>query len=268
MGGPAEDVLNRKRARHRRWLRWRRWVGFPRPRDTCFVLSAGRDGSNLLVSYLESIPQLRTLGEVLNPSLAEGLALDEPPDQAFQHIERSLNALGPGIAVVKIHFAQLEDRGIGIDRLAARFPRVKFIVLYRQSLARQYVSIRAAVASGQWLLKNGQARKEPTITLDREGIRGYCAHTRGKLEEVIACPDVMVRAVLISYEQLAEQPQALFDRTVFPFLGLKPRTIQTDLRKQNTRSLREIVENYDEVEDLLTAEEARQDYTAVQSSQI
>jgi hypothetical protein len=59
-------------------------------------------------------------------------------------------------------------------------------------------------------------------------------------------------AILISYEEITENPRSVFDKKIKPILGIdeyfEPKT---NLKKQNKRPLSEIVENYEEVHCLL-----------------
>lgn len=229
-------------------------------RGLLFVVGAGRDGTNLLVDYLNSLPDVAVGGEVLNVNTYDGLPEGVSRNGVLRHIRRSLHAQAAPVRGVKLHFAQLAGRGLSLAEVAGRFADARFLILYRQSMAEQFVSRARAAASGQWLLKDGQKPRDATVRIDAQELRDYCARNRGYYEGLTAQPWFVGRAVLFSYEQLAAAPQQVFDEMIFPLLDVPAQEIHTSLRKQNTRTLADVVENYDEVGELLESDACRHEY--------
>jgi len=118
-----------------------------------FMLSTPRTGSHMLVDYLNSIPGVSFSGEVLQPLMPEGLPLG-PPAAALRHIAYSLNNCRQTVCGVKLHGEHLAAHGLRVDDLRRHFPLARYIVLYRRSLADQYLSLLIAMSTGRWTYKN------------------------------------------------------------------------------------------------------------------
>ena len=73
-------------------------------------------------------------------------------------------------------------------------------------------------------------------------------------------------SLILSYEDLDADAQGIFDRSVFPFLGLPSYTVHAKHRKQNTRPLDETISNYEELLPYLNEPWLWQDYATVFSS--
>jgi len=248
------SLLARRLAHRAKMLRrgWSRPAG----QHAIVVLSAGRDGSNLLVDYLNNLDSVQIVGEVLNPALPYGLRERWiSPAATLRHVRRSLRAIPAPHAGVKIHFAQLRARGLTADHLHQALPEARLIILYRQSIADQFVSLKLAVASGQWVGAAGRTQpRDLTLRIDEQELLDYCRTIRGYYEQLCDQPWVPACSLWLSYEQLSREAQAIFSERVLPFLGLPAAEVRTRMVKQNTRDLPQVVENYHQVKDLLTGE--------------
>jgi len=152
---------------------------------------------------------------------------------------------------VKIHFSQLQSRRLSLSDIHGAFPAAKFIVLYRRSIAEQYVSQQRAFLSGQWLLRSQQKRVDKTIRVDPSEFMVYSDRNKGFYTGLISQEWVKQHCVVTSYEELSADANVLFREKICSFLGVSPVTLTTDLVKQSNKSLRDSVENYDEVEALI-----------------
>ena len=54
--------------------------------------------------------------------------------------------------------------------------------------------------------------------------------------------------LVLAYEDLASNAQAVFDKLVFPFLNKPSTPVRSRSVKQNTQPLRKVIENYKEIE--------------------
>ncbi len=255
----------------KRGLRWRQfrhraglWVRTCCKRDGGYlpfiVLSAGRDGSNLMVDYLNSVAGVHVQGEVLNDALPYGVPKNCSATAALQHIRRSLLDGRDAFRGLKVHFGQLRSRNMTVENLQRGVPHAKYIILYRRNMAEQFVSLRRAATTGQWLLKDPAARKDATVRVEREPLLAFYERHRQCYGALMQCPWLRDKAVIVSYEELVADPNAVFRESVCPLLGLPVVTVHTDMVKQNPHGLRDTVENYDEVADLLTGAQARHEY--------
>lgn len=254
-------TINLKRWKHRTRMIWRYYLTPKRQFEPVFVVSAGRDGSNLLVDYLNSLAGVSIAGEVLSPGLYYGVRLGFITKGAvLRHIRYSLHSQGSKVCGVKLHFAQMKARDLSLDDIRQAFPTAKFIVLYRKSIARQYISTQKAAASGQWLLRKHEKAIDNKIRIDAATLNEYYGKVKQHYQDLFQLDWIKDHSVILSYEDLAEKPQPLFDEVICPFLGLPAMEISTKLVKQNTKPMNEVVENYAEVQQLLNAEAAYHEY--------
>ena len=140
-----------KRLKHRCKLLQRYWLCSHKPYMPVFVLATYRSGSNLLIDYLSTLPQVQCYAEVLSPWLPIGPPHGElSAKQALRHIRYSLQSLKAPIRGCKLMLDQLAACRLSPADLRTAFGEAKFVILYRQSLAEQLLSCRAAqVSSGR-----------------------------------------------------------------------------------------------------------------------
>jgi hypothetical protein len=175
------------------------------------------------------------------------------PQPALQHIRKSLHLLDGPIRGCKLMLDQLSDCRVTLAELDAAFPGSKYIILYRQSLIEQFVSIEAAVATQQWALVAGQQRREALIVVNPTKLRSFCNRTREQYQAVLDQAWLEGRSVLLSYEGLIADPQRCLRNQICPLLEVpfaEPRTV---LQKQNTLPLAERIANYGQVAGLVSS---------------
>jgi LPS sulfotransferase NodH len=240
----------------------RYYLGYKGPKIVVFILSGGRDGSNLLVSYLNSIPKVHIVGEVLNPGLIHGIRERFITKGAvIRHIAYSLTNIDFPVGGVKLLVRQLQRRSISYDELHKRFPDARYIVLYRESLTDKYVSSCMAFKTNQWTLRRGEKRHECTVDIHIEDFLQYAQDFRNCYTTLLSRPWLKESAVIFSYEELVANPQKVFSEKIFPFLRLSRIEVSTSMVKQRVRPLSEVVQNFDEVREVLLGPETRQYYT-------
>jgi LPS sulfotransferase NodH len=249
------------RLKHQLWLHSQWWLKRHTPYRAIFVLATPRSGSNLLVDYLNRVPEVQSLAEVLSAWLPTGpWKCHTPPAAAIRHLRYSLHTLKTPARGCKVMLEELDYCRLTVDTLAEAFPESKFLILYRQSLAQQYVSLRTALSTNQWLLKDGEIRKEAGVTINPVELRKYCDETRRRYRDLVAVPWLRERAALLSYEELTADPRRCLHEEICPLLGVPDIAPQTQLRKQNPSPLSERVTNYQEVAALLGSPLCRQQY--------
>lgn len=251
-----------RRGRHRLNVLRRWWLSRHEPFTPLFVLATYRSGSNLLVDYLNSLPSVRCYAEVLSPKLAIGPPRgDLTPKQALQHLRYSLQSLKTPVRGSKLMLDQLAGCRLTAAELQDAFPAAKYIVLYRQSLAEQLLSIRSAQATKQWILHQGQAARPARVRIEPLELRWYCDEVRRLYAPIVGCPQVAERGVLLSYEELVADPQSIFAERICPLLNVPYCEPRTSLMRQNPQPIAERVENYAEIAALLHSPQCRQSYS-------
>lgn len=224
----------------------------PTPEKQVLILATARSGSNLLVSYLNHHSDVSLASEVLNPNLHIGLRKRFVTRRAvLRHIVRSVRSRGRLVSGAKFHLNQLNERRMTVEDLHGLFPSARVIVLYRRSLAHQYVSTQVARSIGRWLDTTGSAVFEGTVHVDPQELLGFYHWIREQYREVVANGWLRERGVLVAYEDMAADPQTLFGDRLFPFLGLPSSEVRTNMVKQVPHPLSKVVANYDDVRHLL-----------------
>lgn len=240
---PAQAVL-RGGFRLRRTLRL---LNGGAPERVCFILTVGRTGSNLLRSYLNSCEGVRLGPEVLNPGMREGVRWQRISKHAvLRHLERSVRDSGPVVGGCKLMMYQLRHHGIGFDDLRARFPKARFLLLYRASLIDQFISLLRAQKAATWSQKR-ESSEVDRFPLDLGEFRTYARNIHQRYREMMAAPWVCDRSLLVEYESLAADPEGVFRSAIGPFLSIETAVVTTDLVKQNRQAREDLISNHDEI---------------------
>src|SRR4029079_9095197 len=117
-----------------------------------FVLATARSGSNLLVDYLSRLPGVECGSEVLCTRRPFVISpRQQNPRATLTHIARSLGSLRAPVRGCKLMLGQLVNCRLSLDLIDGAFPDARYIILYRQSLAEQFLSRESALLTGQWL---------------------------------------------------------------------------------------------------------------------
>jgi len=259
---PQQSIGLELRRFHHRLKLWQRWWLRPhRPYMPLFVLATYRSGSNLLLDYLNGFPDVQCYAEVLNHRLPIGLArADLCGQRALRHLRYSLQSLRTPIRGCKLMLDQLSMRRLTAADLRQAFPGAKFIILYRESLAEQLLSVRAARATQQWIVHQGSAPRQSRLTLDPRELQEHCKSVRYLYRDLLTHEWLQGCSVLLSYEELVADPAWIFAQRICPLLDVPSRDVQTTLEKQNRLPLAERVANYNQVAALLTGPQCRQKY--------
>ncbi len=224
-----------------------RYYFYRRKTNALFVIATPRTGSSLFLTYLNSIPGFDLRGEILHVNAYNGLRRHHLSRQAvIRHIAYSLNTCRYQVSGAKFQLQQLRHHGISLRMLKSHFPTAKFVILYRESLLDQYVSKRIAsiTQEGSW---SPSYRLPSGIHMDKNDFRHYCESIQNLYEEIFRDKDLKNHAIVIRYEDLADDAQRVFDQKVFPFLGIPSVAVSTSMRKLNTRRPVDMVENYEEM---------------------
>jgi len=222
-----------------------------------FVIAEARSGSNLLIDYLRSIPGVVAAEEVLNHKSSIGLRRRCISKAAsLRHIKYSM-AMGGDISVCKLAPHHLKWHHLSVRDIAHAFRNAKFLVLYRHSLIEQYVSACRLRITGEERYRRHGERFQQTILIDPDHVIEYCRRTRSAYQQVTNDTCTNVSMVSLSYEDLADHPQQVFDELICPFLGVDRVEVKTRMKKQNNLKLEDSIANYEDVANLLVDGDAR-----------
>ena len=240
--------VERLKVRGRMLGRW--WLKRHRSFQPFFVIATCRSGSNLLLSYLRC-HKLTVLSEVLCSQSPYGPARDElSPEQAIRHLRLVFQAREGATRGCKLMLYQLKNCHLSLERLDAEFPGAKYIVLYRENLAEQYVSHLKSLATQQFALRAGEEKRNTQVHVDRQALAAYCEEIRAGYEQVLRHAELRERSVLLSYEELVRDTDRWLGE-IASLLGVEAASAHTRLLKQNDQPLSASVSNYGEVASIL-----------------
>lgn len=212
----------------------------PPPRPVFVISPYGRSGSTLFADYLGQLIPMR--GEVLNRNTVAGIRKSASKTAALRHIAARLARASDVLAGCKLLLVQMAMHQITFADLRTRFPDAIYIVIYRRSAFRQYLSNQVARHTLWW-----SSRGEPftgTIRLDPDEVAAHIDEYRA-VHQHLGC--VLSDALFVSYEDLVRDPQRVMRETVCAHLGVPFHPVETTLRKRISRPPHEVVENWDDV---------------------
>ncbi len=221
-------------------------------RDPVFIVTTRRSGSNLLLSFLGSVPEISFLSEILNPGMYYGVRSHWISRRSvLRHMIHSINHCRHRICGAKLLKIRLEAHRLDLETLKKIFPTAKFILLYRKALFEQFVSLKIAEKTDVWLWRDAYpAPQPPPVRISSVEFEAWSKSTRAFYHNLTQKAWLRECSVTIDYESLSADPQKVFDEILFPFLGVPSSAVSSSLKKQNTKPLHEVVENFDELKNL------------------
>lgn len=219
-----------------------------------FIISQPRTGSTYLQNLLDSVPDVAMTGEVLSVTLPIGIRpTTASKPAALKHVSNSLAALSGTVSGAKFLIDQMNLHDLCVDDLRTAFPNAKYLILYRESVLDQMVSFRIAQATNQWVGRGGNAyRFSGRIRISVEELRERHEHEQCKYEELMSHSWLRESSAVFSYESLIKSPQELFQSKVFPLLEIAGVGVESDMTKQMARPISDVVENFPELQPLLS----------------
>lgn len=235
------------------------WLRSHRPYQPVFVIATKRCGSSLLLSYLNQQPDVAILSEVLCSQRPVGPSHDSlPASKAIRHIRRCLQGERTAIRGCKLMLHQLANCQLKLDDLNQHFEHAKYIVLYRQSLADQFVAEKTAEATRRLTIQSGNDQRQAEVAVNPQQLRAFCDDNRRRYHDLIECRGLADHAVLLSYEEFIADPVHCLKQKVSPLLSVPFADSTTRVPKQNLRPLAEQIINYREVAALVQSPLCRQ----------
>lgn len=206
------------------------------------ILSRSRTGSYMLMSFLNSHPNVRSDGEILHQ--LHGRDYRAVIARAYGREPRSVKA--KGFKIFYYHPNGATGKPIW-DHLLA-MPDLHVIHLKRRNVLRTLISREIALQEGVWKTKNPGSsdtprRKQVSFTVD-ELAEGFAKTRRWERDG-----DAMFRdhpLLSVYYEDLVADTPTTF-RQVTDFLGVPYVDPRTHLVRQNPEPVRELVSNVDEL---------------------
>jgi LPS sulfotransferase NodH len=210
-----------------------------------------RSGSNLLEQSLNQYSGITCHGELFNPSFighpksSDFLGLDfvEREKSPGSLIKAMIKDAGDGIAGFRV----FHDHDQRTAQMALQDPKCAKIVLQRDVL-QSFISLEIARKTDQWLLHDAPGRRGGKIIFDPEAFKTYRAE---QVQYYANIHETLQKSGQTAFEvHYPEQRDTAVLNGIAQFLGQAEvlKTVKETIRRQNPGSLRDKVENYDEMQ--------------------
>ncbi len=219
------------------------------------IFGAMRSGSNLLEQSLNQYSSITCHGELFNPSFIGypkstdflGLDFEEREKSPESLIKAMIKDAGNGIAGFRV----FHDHDQRTAQMALQDPKCAKIILQRDVL-QSFISLEIARKTDQWLLHDAPDRRGGKVIFNAVEFADYRAEQAAYYRDV--------RETLQKSGQTAfwvhypEQRDVAVLNGIATFLGQDEvlKTVKETIRRQNPGSLRDKVENYDEMQAALS----------------
>lgn len=219
------------------------------------ILGTARTGSNYLVSMLNSAG-ISCGREVLgNPGLyfaLQNTRYRDPRARAMRHLRHSVYTGSSTVCGAKVFLWQLDKYGIVLPDLEEALPGCRYIILYRSSLPDQYYSYLIALRANIWIYtaRQRRSRDRQPLRFDLAKFDDFRREVLRSYEAYLSCESVRRSSVIVRYEDLDANPQDVFDRVIFPHLGVHERPVSARVRKTPRTDRESEIANYAEVRHL------------------
>ena len=219
------------------------------------IFGTMRSGSNLLEQSLNQFSGITCHGELFNPSFIGhsksidflGLDFAEREKSPKSLIKAMINDAGEGIAGFRV----FQDHDQRTALAALRDPQCAKIVLRRDAL-QSYISLEIARKTDQWLLHDSPDRRGGKIMFDPIAFAGYRAEQEAYYAEIRS--ELQRSGQTAFWVQYPEQRDLEILNGIARFLGQNEalKSVKETIRRQNPGSLKDKVENFDEMQAALS----------------
>lgn len=217
-----------------------------------FILGYPRSGSTLLLSYLNSHPNIRCINEPLDGSVYYGFSNQiKEPKLALSFLKLSLTCTSKSLSGAKIFLGQLYNLGITLDDIVGIHRKAKFIILYRRDLLEQYLSYEIAKQKGEFSWYPGYNEHKRTITINHHHLESYYESMTSDYRKLKT--KLGQNSISICYEDICNKTAEQTLNDIQEYLGCDLRELKTSMIKQNNWKLEETIVNYDELEELINS---------------
>ena len=164
----------------------------------------------------------------------------------MRHILHSVYSAKAATGGAKFLDVQMKAHKLTSQDLLQLFPDARFIIIYRESILEQFVSLKIAEKTNAWQWSD-KFRLPESVFVDVEELISFASGIKSFYESLLGTERVRRNCVLLSYEELVADAQGLFEERIFPFLNMRPVQVSSSMRKQNVKKLSEIIHNYREI---------------------
>ena len=207
------------------------------------VLARSRTGSNLLISLLNSHPCIKAEGELFR--ILHGENYKKILSNTFP--EKLDNIKAKGFKIFYYH--PVDNVSCGIWEDLKSIDDLFVIHLKRNNILRTLVSKKIAETNNEWLIRNDQSGIDQknilSVSFSVDELKKWFEQTRRW--EIESDKNFSHHPLLsITYEEIVNDRVNAFQK-ITEFLGVHFVEPNTKLKRQNNRTMRECIKNYDEL---------------------
>ena len=223
------------------------------------IITRGRTGSNFLFSLFDSHPRIRHYSEIISPRrLRNKKGFKEEIvargsvaffKKCFEPVDKELTV---GMKFHYHHFHENYGKKWDIPDLYQTLDyfvsdrSIKILHLKRRNILKTLISVRVSDQTKQYVLRNESERKNDIrIKLAMADCRREFRQTRENEKK----SDGLFRhheVLEVAYEDLVDEETATCNR-ILDFLRVPRHPMASKIFQRNTRSLRDVVENYEKI---------------------
>jgi len=207
------------------------------------IITRSRTGSNLLISLLDSHPNIEAYGEMFNR--LHGRASQRVWNGVFGFKSKSIQLVG--FKIFYYHPLDADDNWVW-DRVYNDIS-IPIIHLTRTNLLRTYLSRQIADKTHVWRDEKGNKAvdtEDKRVTLDPDECKAEFIKTEKWVKEADACI-VGHRVLQVTYEELTGDGQEACLNRIQEFLKVNPLKLSSGMNRQNAEDIEKLVLNYDEL---------------------
>lgn len=213
------------------------------------VITRSRTGSNLLISFLNSHPNVIAKGEVFRR--IENKSSKDVWRNLFSKVHKNIKYVGCKI----FYYHPLDSDDKEVWDLIKRDENIKIIHLTRKNMLRTVLSREIADKTQNWTNKSGKTIKLEDKRVELKIEDCFEEFKTTKSNENGVRNEYMRDAFLeVTYEDLVSDNQGTMNQ-IFDFLNIPETSAKSKLRKQNKEELKDLILNYDELAEAIADSE-------------
>ena len=229
------------------------------------MLHVGRCGSTVVAGLLEQTPRLTWDGEIFEPRIRARLQDpgDEPESFIRARVDLARHSYGFETKYLQSH--HLGTLKMGLEDYVGLLDRIGFthyVTLHRRNYLRRVVSGVDGRETRTWHATSDTPIQRTTVRLDPGsvpfGSRKSLLAVFTEMQEGEKSLKSVLRsrkAVHLTYEEHVKSDPRLAYRMVCELAGLSPSRQEIQLRPTNPQPISELIENYEDIEQLLRGSE-------------
>lgn len=213
------------------------------------IICDPRSGTHMVRRPLNKHPQIHMSRELFNPGIL-GPQRGIHPHQVFENWFNRNHPPGTTVLGSVLHrngyWTETDDYRHEVWTGARKY-HTKFVCIWRENTLKQFLSEQVAIRLKNWDCRRKRRRNPNRFRVNVEKLSShidYFSKMRRLIDESIE------HRITVTYEQFCSDWEESVGR-VFDFLELPRINIVRCTQKQELRSVREIIKNYDEVEEMI-----------------